>query len=87
MTPVQKYSKTLWIREVYEKDMDEKDAKLCANDITRVKINLNDLKSKCIVLAGELENKKRVWKPDILVPKTNHELSASYIEAIIKLLP
>lgn len=87
MTPVQKYSKALWIREVYGKDMDKKSAALCARDITNIKINPNKLRCAYAILAGELEDKKKVWKPDILIPETNHELNDSYIKAIIKLLP
>lgn len=86
MTPVQEYSQTLWMREVYEKDMRKKDAELCAKDITSIKIQPDKLTCEHIVLAGEQEDSAKVWKPDFLVPKTTHTINRSYINAIIKTL-
>ncbi len=85
MTPIHRYSRTLWLKEVYLKDMSKVLAEACAKDIKSFKVDLHKLKTPHVVLAGELEQKKTM-PADFLVPKNNHRMNSKYINAIAQLL-
>lgn len=86
MTPVHKYPLKLWLKEVYDKDMPKDRAMACARDTKSIKIDLKNLKTPHVVLAGALEKEDSVTKPDLLVPKVGHRMTSAYADAIAKLL-
>ena len=63
--------------------MSKDNASLLAKDVKGIKISLESLKIKYVTLAGQREN----MPADIIVPRTGHNMTDSYIKCIIPLLP
>jgi alpha/beta superfamily hydrolase len=79
MSPITTYKD---FYESYLAHMDEENSRLNAEDITKIKISLDKLKTPHITLAGEKEN----LKANLLVPKTGHYMSIKYINCLTELL-
>lgn len=81
MTPINSYS-FKDIQKHFSKTLSPKDATVYAKDIKSIKINLKNLTTPHITMAGSEEK----MLADILVPKTGHRMTSVYINAIKKVL-
>ncbi|MEK7184725.1 MAG: hypothetical protein AAB683_01140 [Patescibacteria group bacterium] len=78
LSPIHKFTYKSLVRD-YSKHMDKEKSELISKDIKNIKINLSNIKSPYITLAGEFE---RGIERQIIVPKTKHIINNNYIKAI-----
>ena len=82
LSPLNTYPKKTIIK-YFSKEIGQKKAIVYATDLKKIKISLKNLSTPTITLAGELE---KGMSADFLVPKTNHMMTKTYINAIAKLV-
>ncbi len=82
LSPIHTFTYKMLVEED-SKIMPRKNAIANAKDIKKIKIQIKSLKAPYISLRGELEKE---MEGELLVPKTGHEMTPAYINAVTKLL-
>lgn len=84
ITPLHMYSHEANVQD-FLKHMSGKRAKIMADDIEKIKLDITSLRCPVVTLVGE--NEKEMLPADFMVPHTGHRMTGEYINCIRKLLP
>ncbi len=81
LSPIHTFSYASLVKD-YAEHMEQNQSQKNAKDIKKIKINLKKLETPFVTLAGKREK----MNADILVPRTGHYMTKTYIASISKLL-